>query len=574
MSEIDKLKKFFSESFDHKTQILIRVAIIGILIGITAVAFRKSTEWLEEFLYHNYYTKEHWYDWLYMPVVCTLGGLFVGFITFKFAPDAAGSGIPQVKYALNSSGAVIKFRTAFVKFVGGVVGIASGLSLGREGPTIQIGAGLASKLSKLMGGKHRKRAIASGAGAGLAAAFNTPIAGVIFVIEELDRNLSSLALGPAIVGSVSAAVTCRILYGNFFTFHFTSEHDVSLIHLPFYIAFGILAAIVGVYFQRSILWSMNTYKYKLSKVPNWAWGGIAGLITGIVGLFIPQALGGGHTTLEGVLAGAYTWMFIPLIFLFKYLLTVVAYGSGVPGGIFAPSLILGALLGSFTGHMLNLGFPALDIDPANFAFVGMGAFFTAISRAPITSIVMLFELTGNYQLVLPLMFACILANISAERLKNGSIYKDLLERDGISIKEYSTPSYLQRFSVEDAMTNKVDWIKHTTTLEELEHLFETHDHSGYPVVDENQKLVGVVTKQDLLHAHTSKLDPKTPADLIMSSDLKLLTPTDNLHTAILRLYEFKIGRLLVVDETDSRKLVGIITRSDIINFEANQELDY
>jgi len=574
MSEIGKLKKFFSESFDHKTQILIRVAIIGILIGITAVAFRKSTEWLEQFLFQNYYTKEHWYDWLYMPMVCAIAGLFVGFITVKFAPDAAGSGIPQVKHALNSSGAIIKLRTAFVKFIGGVVGIASGLSLGREGPTIQIGAGLASKVSKLMGGKHRKRAIASGAGAGLAAAFNTPIAGVIFVIEELDKNMSSLALGPAIVCSVSAAVTCRILYGNFFTFHFMSEHEVSLIHLPFYIGFGILAAIIGVYFQRSIIWGMDVYEKKLTAVPNWAWGGVAGLITGIVGLFVPQALGGGHTTLEGVLAGAYTWMFIPLIFLFKYLLTVVAYGSGVPGGIFAPSLILGALLGSFTGHMLNLGFPALNIDPANFAFVGMGAFFTAISRAPITSIVMLFELTGNYQLVLPLMFACILANISAERLKNGSLYRDLLERQGISIKEYSTPSYLQRFSVEDAMTRKVDWLKHTTTLEELEHLFETHDHSGYPIVDENQKLIGVVTKQDLLHAHTSKLGDKTPVELIMSTNLKLLTPTDNLHTAILRLYEFKIGRLLVVDETNSGKLLGIITRSDIINFEANQELDY
>jgi chloride channel protein, CIC family len=574
MNELDKLKKFFSESFDHKTQILVRVAIIGVAIGIVAVAFRKSTEWLEEFLYADYYVREHWYDWLYMPAICAAGGLIAGFLTCKFAPDASGSGIPQVKHALNSSGTIIRLRTAMVKFIGGVVALASGLSLGREGPTVQIGAGLASKISKLLGGKHRKRAIASGAGAGLAAAFNTPIAGVIFVIEELDRNMSSLALGPAIVCSVSAAVTCRLLYGNFFTFHFMSENDLNLIHIPFYIGFGILAAIIGVYFQRSVLWGMTFYETHLKAVPKWAWGAIAGLATGIVGLFIPQALGGGHSTLEGVLAGAYAWSFIPLIFLCKYLLTMIAYGSGVPGGIFAPSLILGALLGSFTGNILHLSLPTLSIDPASFAFVGMGAFFTAISRAPITSIVMLFELTGNYQLVLPLMFACIISNISAERLKQGSIYRDLLERQGISLKEYSSPSYLQRFCVGDAMTTKVDYLLDSTTIKDLEDLFASQDHGGYPVLDSEKKLIGIVTKEDLLKAHSQKIPSTNSITEIMSKNLKVVTQSDNLHTAILRFYEFKIGRLIVVDESDSNILLGIITRSDIINFEANQELDY
>lgn len=574
MSELRKLKIFFSQTFDLKTQILIRVAIIGVWIGVIAVGFRKSTEWLTDFLFQNYSTKLTVFDWVYLPLVCALGGLIAGALTQKIATDATGSGIPQVKRALNTSEALIRLRTAVIKFVGGVVGIASGLSLGREGPTIQIGAAIGSKLSKVLGGKHRKRAIASGAGAGLAAAFNTPIAGVLFVIEELDRNFSSLALGPAIVGSVSAAVTCRILYGNFFTFHFQSEQATNPFQLPFYIVLGILAAIFGVYFQRSILWGLDFYKKHLTKVPNWAWGAFAGLITGIIGLFVPHALGGGHTTLEGVLAGLYAWWFIPVIFLAKYFLTVLAYGSGVPGGIFAPSLIMGALLGSSLGTLADTIFPGAGFEAANFAFVGMGAFFTAISRAPITSIVMLFELTGNYQLVLPLMFACIIANISAERLKHGSIYNDLLERDGIEIKEYSTPSYLQRSSVEDAMTTELDTLDCQMTLQELEDVFEHNDHSGYPILCEENKLVGVATTQDLHQAHDSDLAPETKLDMIMTKDLKVITPSDNLHTAILRFYEFKIGRLLVVDEHDSSKLVGIITRSDIINFEANQELDY
>lgn len=437
MSELAKLKDFFSKSFDHKTQILIRVAIIGMAIGVVAVAFRVCTEKLADLLAYTYHAREPWLKWVLLPLFCTLGGLVASFLTVKYAPDAKGSGIPNVKHVLNSTGLTIKLKTVIIKFIGGVLGIASGLSLGREGPTIQMGAGLGSSISKALGGKHPKRAIASGAGAGLAAAFNTPIAGVMFVIEELDRNFSSVALGPAIVGSVAAAFTCRMLYGDFFTFHFQCACPVTFITLPMFVILGVLSAIFGTYFQRSTLFAIDVYRTKMNFMPAWSWGAIAGLITGIVGLWIPQALGGGHTTLEGVLAGAYAWSFIPLLFLVKYLLTVVAYGSGVPGGIFAPALILGALLGSMLGNFVNFIDPGLNIDPASFAFVGMGAFFTAISRAPITSIVMLFELTGNYQLVLPLMFGCIIANISAERLVQGSVYENLLEKDGIVLKSHN-----------------------------------------------------------------------------------------------------------------------------------------
>lgn len=576
MSEIQKLQKFLSESFDFKTQILIRVALIGVIIGAFAVAFRKSIEFLASIIAKfSFLNSGEWYGFLVLPLVATLGGLLAGWITQRYAPDAKGSGIPQVKQALNTSSVVIKLRTAFVKFIGGVVAIASGMSLGREGPTVHIGASLASKISRALGGKHRKRAVASGAGAGLAAAFNTPIAGVIFVIEELDRNMSSLALGPAIVGSVSAAVTCRLLYGDVFTFQFESDHVTGLLGLPLFILLGVICAIFGVYFQRSILYSLNTYeKLFTNKIPKWAWGGIAGFITGMFALYLPQAIGGGHHTLANVLAEALPLSLMILIFFGKYFLTVIAYGSGIPGGIFAPSIILGALLGSIIGHLSALAFPDWGIIPANFAFVGMGAFFTAVSRAPITSIVMLFELTGNYELVLPLMFACIIANVSAERLKEGSIYRCLLERDGIDIKEYSSPSYLQRFSVEDAMTKKVDTIQEDQALVTLIEAFDKTDHSGFPVLNAEKKLVGIVTTQDLHRISNKMKYDDFLVKNIMSTELKVLRPTDNLHTAIIRLYEYKIGRLLVVDDSDCNKLVGIITRSDIINFEANQELVY
>lgn len=568
-----RIKYFFSKSFDIKTQVLIRVAISGVVIGIVGVAFRVATDKLSYLLYGGYYTKEHWYEWLYLPLICTSGGLLAGYITQKYAPDAAGSGIQQVKYALNTEGVVIKLRTIIVKFFGAIIAIASGLSLGREGPTIQIGAGLGSKISNLLGGQHRKRSIASGAGAGLAAAFNTPIAGVLFVIEELDRDFSSISLGPAIVGSVCAAVTCRLLYGDFFTFQFQSSGGTGFAMMPLYIVLGVITGVLGMFFQKSLLWGVRFYK-KITVLPKWSFGAIAGLITGIVGLWLPEAIGGGHVTLEGTLAQAYVWWIIPLIFIFKYILTVIAYGSGVPGGIFAPALVLGALIGANLGNSIHVLFPGLDINPATFAFVGMGAFFAGVSRAPITSIVMLFELTGNYNLVLPLMFGCIIANIAAEKLHVGSIYENLLKEEGIELKAYSAPSYLSQFTVGEAMTQKTDTISDTMNLGDLYKLFESSTHTGFPVLNRKKELVGIVTKRDVQSAFDKKLTKKTLVTKFMSSDLKILGPKDSLHTAILMLYEYKIGRVLIVDPHHTTKLLGIITRSDIINFEANKELDH
>ncbi len=568
-----KFKLIFFKSIDVKTQVLIRSAIIGVVVGIIGVAFRATTEHVNNFFFSGYYVKENWYEWLYLPLICTAGGFLASFLTVKFAPEAAGSGIPQVKYALNKKGVHIKMRTILVKFFAAMVGIASGLSLGREGPTIQVGAGLSDKLNSMLGGKNSRRALASGAGAGLAAAFNTPIAGVLFVLEELDHDFSSIALGPAIVGAVSAAVTTRMLYGNYFIFHFQSDPVVNIGSMPLYILLGIICGLFGIFFQKSIIYSLDFYKNNFKKVPPWAFGAIAGLITGIVGLWLPEAIGGGHTTLEGTLAQAYIWYMIPFIFIFKFLLTSVAYGSGVPGGIFAPALVMGALLGVTLGNVANAAFPVLNLNPATFAFVGMGAFFTGISRAPITSIVMLFELTGNYNLILPLMFGCIIANVTAEKFQGGSIYENLLKRDGLALPEEGSRPYLQKFLVEQAMNSHVETIKLDNTLGSAIKIFSDSHHKGFPVVDYG-KLVGIVTQEDLNEAVDKNYSLETPLEEIMSKDLIVLYPTDNLQTAILQFYENKIGRLLVVDNKDPNTLKGIITRSDIINYEAYEELNY
>jgi CIC family chloride channel protein len=344
--------------------------------------------------------------------------------------------------------------------------------------------------------------------------------------------------------------------------------------MPLYILLGIICGVFGVYFQKGILFSLDFYKNQLRKLPPWGFGAVAGLLTGLVGLWVPEAIGGGHTTLEGTLAQAYIWWMIPIFFLFKFLLTLVAYGSGIPGGIFAPALVLGALLGATLGNIANMIAPELNLNPATFAFVGMGAFFTGISRAPITSIVMLFELTGNYNLVLPLMFGCIVANVTAEKFHSGSIYENLLKRDGVELDENAAQPYLQRFQIEQAMNQKVETVTVKHSLHGMIELFKRSHHTGFPVLDENQKLVGIVTKDDINEAIDQRMDGSTLIGEFMTSDLITVFPKDSLQIAVLKFYEYKIGRLLVVDPNAPSKLLGLITRSDIINYEAYEELHY
>lgn len=409
-----------------------RAALVGLLAGLTAVAFRYAldeADWLRGNLIaisHSYPT------WgFFIPVLFgALGGGIGVFLVQRFAPEASGSGIPHLKAVLHRLRRMAWQRILPVKFFGGVLSIGSGLTLGREGPTVQMGGAVGQMVSQWFKSTARERQalIAAGAGAGLAAAFNAPLSGVIFVLEEVQRDFAPGVFTTTFVACVIADIVTRLLYGQLPAFHVAIHPTAPLDSLLVFLALGLVAGVAGVAFNRALLGSLRLFA-RAGHWPRGVVGAVVGAGVGGVGWFLPQVLGGGHHLVEQTLAGQMTVDALFLFFALRFVLTMFSYGTGAAGGIFAPLLVLGAQIGLLTGSVANYFFPAVASDPTTFAVVGMAAYFTAIVRAPLTGIVLIVEMTESYSLMLPLLVACFFAYFTADFLGDTPIYEALLERD-------------------------------------------------------------------------------------------------------------------------------------------------
>lgn len=421
---------------EHRRYQFARAAIVGLGAGVAAVLFQyalNTAETARDGLAHRLGNISPVLTCVLLPLLCAGAAGLAGWLTRRFAPEAAGSGIPHVKGTLMHVRVLNWRRLLPVKFIGGVLAIGAGLSLGREGPTVQMGAAVGQAASELMKLPRRSRGqlIAAGAGAGLAAAFNAPLAGFIFTLEELQREFSPLTYGTALIAAVVADIVTRSVTGQHSSFHLSEYPMPPLTALPLFALLGLLAGVMGVLFNRSLLWCLRRF-HAWRTIPRWARPALVGAVAGLLIFVLPQAVGGGHATAEMVLSGGYSPVhfigFLAVLLIAKFALTVLSYAAGVPGGIFAPLLVLGAVLGLMTGQTGSLLFPALAHTPA-FAVVGMAAAFAAIVRAPLTGIVLIIEMTGNYEQLFPLLVACMIAFLVAERLHNKPIYEALLEYD-------------------------------------------------------------------------------------------------------------------------------------------------
>lgn len=422
----------FLSTRQQRRWIFPRAALVGVGAGLMALAFRAALTGAD-LLRTNLLTWTHGlpkFGWIF-PVLFTMTGAVVSkILTRRFAPEASGSGIPHLEAVLHRYRKLNWKRVLPVKFFGGIIAIGSGLALGREGPTVQMGGSVGDAVSRLLRVSERERStlITAGAGAGLAAAFNAPLSGLIFVLEEVRRDFQPILFGAAFIAAVVADIITRIASGQFPVFSVPSYPTPPLSALPIFAVLGIVTGILGVVFNKGLLGALNLF----SKVPGNFILPVVGLIGGTVGLvgwFMPDLLGSGHNLAESVLKGQILLNAIPLFFLLRFLMTTTSYGTGAPGGIFAPLLVLGALLGLGIGTIGHYLFPLAVPIPAVFAVVGMAAYFTAIVRAPLTGIMLIVEMTGNYSQMLPLLVACFCAYIMAEILKDLPIYEALLERD-------------------------------------------------------------------------------------------------------------------------------------------------
>jgi CIC family chloride channel protein len=441
--------------YDYFLRFLLKGALAGAGAGVVGVAFRlvltEGDLWRNELL--TWARSIPGWGWLVLPCLGGLAGALAGWLT-SFAPETAGSGIPHVEAVLINQRKLIWWRVILVKFIAGALAIGAGLSLGREGPTVQMGAAAGQVVSKSLSRSKTEQLhlIACGAGAGLAAAFNAPLAGVVFVLEELRRNFSPYVLGGALAASVTADLISQRILGPLPTFRIKELLPLPLTTLPAFLVLGILTGILGVAFNRTLQGSLELAD-RLKGLPRWLRASLAVSLAGVLGYFLPRVLGGGHQLAEDVLWGRVQVGIIPLLFAVKFLLTMLSYSAGVPGGIFLPLLVLGALLGSFVGQVSGLLVPGFQGLGPSFAVIGMAAYFVAIVRSPLTGIVLIIEMTGNYQHILPLLFTCMIAFIVAEALGCLPVYEMLLERDLARAKSegISKPSIKDKMLIVEAV---------------------------------------------------------------------------------------------------------------------------
>ncbi|MFN8544493.1 MAG: H(+)/Cl(-) exchange transporter ClcA [Candidatus Binatia bacterium] len=422
----------FLRAHEQRRRQLPRAILIGILSGLTAVAFSRTlaaADLLRTGLIEYAHGCPGW-GVIVPALLGALGAAIAVSLVRQVAPEASGSGIPHLKAVVHHLRTMRWGRVLGVKFVGGVVGIGGGLTLGREGPTIQMGGAIGQMVSGWFtcSPRERQTLITAGAGAGLAAAFNAPLAGLVFVLEEVQRDFAPTVFTATLIAAATADVVTRLLTGQLPVFHVETHAIPPLLALPVSLLLGLAAGVLGVAFNRSLVGTLDLFQ-RIRRWPPWVTGALVGIAVGAVGWFVPEALGGGHRLVERTLAGQLPLRALVGFFGLRFCLTMVSYGSGAPGGIFAPLLVLGSELGLGLGLLSQWVLPGTVEHPETFAVVGMAAYFTAIVRAPLTGIVLMVEMTGDYSLILPLLVACLSAYGVADLLRDRPVYEALLERD-------------------------------------------------------------------------------------------------------------------------------------------------
>lgn len=556
-SKIYKQTRHFIKEIS-RSKIILQSVLVGLSAGLLVVIFRLSISGLfstiQNFLSsYSFHTKI-----ILFPIITTLGGLISGILVWKFAPETKGSGIPYIKMTLTRMGNLIRLRSIIVKFFAGVIGIGTGLSLGREGPSVQLGAGAGAFIGKIfrMTGTDKDKLIAAGAGSAIAATFNAPIAGTIFVLEELVNKFSSSLLFPVLIATVTADTLSRYILGNSPCFiipeNILSENTTN--NIIAYIILGVTAAITGVLFAKVIF--LNNKLFGKIQLPNYIKPAIAGLAAGIIGLFFPLVLGSGNIAVDILLAHKLQFSIILIIFLLKFFLTPFCFGSGAAGGIFLPTLMLGAFLGYIIATIIN--FFGFNVNPVMLAILGMGAFLSAVARTPITATVMVFEMTGSYNFILPIMLCAAISDLTAEKLGHKPIYSMLIVNDSIKAGK---AKLLAEIKVKAAMTDNVNYIKTKDSFKDLKRKFEETQYSTYPVINNKGKLHGYITKANIEDFLFQGISETMEIEKIMNPNPVTISPEENLYITFYRLHSNNVNCLFVIDKFNNLK--GIITREDI-----------
>src|SRR5499427_5698582 len=447
---------------ERERQVFIVLAlVIGALTGLVVVAFIVLTEHVGLRLYP---VGSSAYRRVLFPIVGSIG---IGYLLYRYFPNARGSGVPQTKAALYAREGRILLRTVLGKFFCTSATLASGIPLGREGPSLQVGAGIASVLGRSLGLRPErvKALLPVGASAAVAAAFNTPLAAVLFALEEVVGDLHAPVLGSVVLASATSWAMLRLLLGNNPLFQVPQYQIVNPLELGIYAVLGVAGGLVSVAFTKLLL-RMRVGFLKLPKKTLWFQPVVGGLMVGIMGWFVPQLLGVGYKHVGEALNGGMALRLMILLLVLKLFAVATSYASGNAGGIFGPSLFLGAMLGGVVGNVANHFFPNTVGTPGAYALVGMGTAFAGIVRAPMTSVVMIFEITRDYAVIVPLMISNLVSFFISSKLQRKPIYEELAQQDGIHLPAAEPRQQGGQRQVAQAMRLAIEVLRAGMTVQE------------------------------------------------------------------------------------------------------------
>jgi chloride channel protein, CIC family len=538
---------------------LILTLVIGGLVGLIVVAFILLTEHAGMRIYP---VEGAQWRRLTVPIVVSLT---MGYLLFKYFPDARGSGVPQTKAALYARGGYISIGTVLGKFFCTSVTLASGIPLGREGPSVQVGAGLASLLGRKLGlsPEKVKALIPVGAAAAVAAAFNTPLAAVLFALEEVVGDLHAPVLGSVVLASATSWATLRLLLGNDPLFKVPQYQLVSPWEFGVYAILGVLGGLVSVAFTKLLL-NLRARFLKFPYRTRWLQPVAGGLLVGAMGWFVPQTLGVGYTYVGDSLNGGMALKLMVLLLVLKLVTVTVSYASGNAGGIFGPSLFIGAMLGGIVGSAAQKLSPGHVAAPGAYALVGMGTAFAGIVRAPMTSVVMIFETTRDYAVIVPLMISNLVSLFISSRLQPKPIYEVLAEQDGIHLPTAETRSQDGQRRVALAMRAVTESLDISLTVQAAIEKAEGSASRSWLIVD-RQRLLGVVSLEML---KKTALNGDGAESLARLADVPFphLHGDQPLSLALERLGTTHLDLLPVVSRADVHVLEGVVTLQDVLNF--------
>jgi CIC family chloride channel protein len=538
---------------------------IGLASGIGVYIFKFLIDYFNKLFFTDISDiLTPWINWgvLFLPI---LGGLLVGLVRHFFVGEEKYHGVAGIMEATALTGGRLRYNRIPAKTIASALSIGSGASVGPEDPSVQIGASIGS----MVGQKLRlsddtiRTLVAGGAAAGIAAAFNAPIAGVFFALEVILGQIGATSMGAIVISAVASAVVTQALSGSQPAFIVPKYAFNSAWELPLYFGLGLLAGPLAALYVRLVYLAQDMFKKW--RFPNWLKPAVAGVAIGFTGIFLPQVFGVGYESIEKILGGENLGVLLLIaLVIAKLILTPISIGGGFMGGVFAPSLFLGAMLGAAYGTIAGSLLPGMALSTAAFGMVGMAAVLAGAVHAPLTAIILLFEMTNDYRIILPLMFSVVVSMLISQILQRDSVYTLGLTRKGIRLNRGRDIEVLQAIKVEEVMQAHPPVLLESDSLEHAEKIFNESKRYTLPVINLFGDLCGVLTIRDLERAH----EREQPADHIFEIFTRnpvTAFPDENINQVLLKMSPLDLGRLPVVSREKPTQLIGWLRRNDILH---------